>query len=359
MQWVHNLAPGIVSQAPMIIPVCVALTVLAVAATLLRCYVRIFMLKTFGADDWVIVFSAVCSIIYNALTIEQTRWGLGLDLKYRPKVNANKYSEVNFAGRPFYMLGITGFKVSLCLAYIRLVNKQKTYRQITWWILWGCVLSHIGGILVLMFQCKPVQKSWAPATKGTCLPNDITFYVLAANTIFFDICVIILPIPVFLRTQIANRKKVALIGLFALFSFTTVCSVMRMVQIITIAKNGNSTMLVLWGTIEMNVGITTTCIPTLAPLFKYFSERGQHSGKPSSLGYVSNNSRRSKRTMELTFIREQKRSGASAYCAHTGSTGRDCDSEENILAVAPEAHHRLDGIQMKKDFQVEISSAHS
>jgi hypothetical protein len=59
MQWVHNLAPGIVSQAPMIIPVCVALTVLAVAATLLRCYVRIFMLKTFGADDWVIVFSVV------------------------------------------------------------------------------------------------------------------------------------------------------------------------------------------------------------------------------------------------------------------------------------------------------------
>lgn len=55
------------------------------------------------------------------------------------------------------MLGITGFKVSLCLAYIRLVNKQKTYRQITWGILWGCVLSHIGGILVLMFQCKPVS----------------------------------------------------------------------------------------------------------------------------------------------------------------------------------------------------------
>lgn len=30
---------------------------------------------------------------------------------------------------------------------------------------------------------------------------------------------------------------------------------MRMVQIITIAKNGNSTMLVLWGTIEMNIGV--------------------------------------------------------------------------------------------------------
>lgn len=64
--------------------------------------------------------------------------------------------QVNFAGRPFYMLGITGFKVSLCLAYIRLVAKQRTYRRLTWWIMITCVLTHFGGILVLLFQCKPV-----------------------------------------------------------------------------------------------------------------------------------------------------------------------------------------------------------
>ena len=43
--------------------------------------------------------------------------------------------------------------------------------------------------------------------------------------------------------------------IFLLGAFTTVCSIMRMVQIITIAKNGNSTMLVLWGVIELNVGV--------------------------------------------------------------------------------------------------------
>lgn len=49
-----------------------------------------------------------------------------------------------------------------------------------------------------------------PSVPGKCLPNDITFYVLAANTIFFDIAIIILPIPLFLRTQIPDRKKVQL-----------------------------------------------------------------------------------------------------------------------------------------------------
>lgn len=54
--------------------------------------------------------------------------------------------------------------------------------------------------------------------------------------------------------------------------------------------------------------------------------------------------------MELSFMDSSSR-GTSAYC--TG-TGRDSESEENILAVPQEVHH---GIQMKKDFQVEVSSA--
>lgn len=44
--------------------------------------------------------------------------------------------------------------------------------------------------------------------------------------------------------------------MFVLGLFTTICSIMRLYQITIIARNGNSTMLVLWGTIEMNVGVS-------------------------------------------------------------------------------------------------------
>ena len=88
----------------------------------------------------------------------ETRWGLGLPLADRPRADASEYGRVNFAGRPFYMLGILGFKVSLCLAYLRLLSAQRTYRRITWAVLITCALTHLGGILVLMFQCKPVSK---------------------------------------------------------------------------------------------------------------------------------------------------------------------------------------------------------
>jgi hypothetical protein len=101
-----------------------------------------------------------------------------------------------------------------------------------------------------------VQKSWIPSTVGTCLRNDITFYTLAAVTILFDIIILLLPIPVLLDLQINTRRKMALLVVFTLGIFTTFCSIMRMVQIGQIAKDGNSTMLVLWGTIEMNVGVS-------------------------------------------------------------------------------------------------------
>lgn len=92
-------------------------------------------------------------------------------------------------------------------------------------------------------------------TPGKCLPNDSTFYGLAAVTIFYDCVIFLLPIPLLLRVQINTRRKIALMGVFLLGLFTTLCSIIRMVQIRTIAKTKNSTMLVLWGTIEMNVGV--------------------------------------------------------------------------------------------------------
>ena len=205
MQWVHDVKPGTKSQAPQIIPVCVVLTLVAFFVTALRCYVRAKMIKSFGADDAVILAStvrlpllhldsgtpkadylrrsAVSSTAVSPSNVRaklspptfppskspidknfetETRWGLGLPLKDRPRTSADEYGRVNFAGRPFYMLGILGFKVSLCLAYLRLLSAQRTYRRITWTVLVTCALTHLGGILVLMFQCKPVSKNTPP-----------------------------------------------------------------------------------------------------------------------------------------------------------------------------------------------------
>jgi hypothetical protein len=77
----------------------------------------------------------------------------------------------------------------------------------------------------------------------------------AAVTILFDVIIFSIPVPILAKIQIKPRRKYALMGVFLLGLFTTVCSILRMVQIIRISRDGNSTGLVLWGTIEMNVGV--------------------------------------------------------------------------------------------------------
>jgi hypothetical protein len=58
------------------------------------------------------------------------------------------------------MAGILGFKVALCLSYLRiLTNSSRRYRQIVWVVLSLCIAGHLAGILLLIFLCSPVCTS--------------------------------------------------------------------------------------------------------------------------------------------------------------------------------------------------------
>lgn len=61
MVWVYNTTPEVdaFSQHPMILATCITLTMVMLAVVSLRGYVRVRLLKTVGADDWVIFGSAV------------------------------------------------------------------------------------------------------------------------------------------------------------------------------------------------------------------------------------------------------------------------------------------------------------
>ncbi|ESZ91556.1 hypothetical protein SBOR_8057 [Sclerotinia borealis F-4128] len=284
--WVYNSTPEVNAQSnyPLILGVSSPLLLLMLITVGTRLYVRVRTVRGIGADDWAVVIAALCSIIYNSCTIAQSRWGLGLPLALRPLVNLNTYSVVNYAGRPFYMMGILGFKVSLCFSYLRILSMgQPKYRLLVWFVMILCILGHLAGTFVLIFNCNPVQRSWHPATNpGTCLPVGPLFLGLAITSIVFDVIIFFLPIPFLYGLRMDKRRKFGIIAVFALGIFTTVCSIMRMTEIPVIATgSGNSTMLVLWGNIELNVGIILTCMPVLAPLFKVFSKKLISSGKTS------------------------------------------------------------------------------
>ncbi|QSZ36825.1 hypothetical protein DSL72_006708 [Monilinia vaccinii-corymbosi] len=284
--WVYNSTPDVsaASHHLLIFKATTPLVVVMIIMVITRLYVKIRTVRGVGADDWTLVIAAVCAIVYNALTIAQSRWGLSLPVELRPAKNLNRFTLLNFVGRPFYVVGILAFKVSLCFSYLRILSMgQPKYRLLVWIVMAVCILGHVVGSLLLIFSCNPVARSWQPATTpGKCIPIGPLLYGLAIMSIAFDVAVFILPMPFLYSLRMDARKKIGVIAAFALGLFTAFCSIRRMGAIDKVANGGDSSHLVLWGNVELNVGIILTCIPVLAPLLKVFGKKCCFYGKSGS-----------------------------------------------------------------------------
>ncbi|RDA93766.1 hypothetical protein CP533_0277 [Ophiocordyceps camponoti-saundersi (nom. inval.)] len=315
MGWVRAASPDVEAQSQYgtIIAICIVLSILSVATVSCRLWIRAAA-RGLAGDDWMAALSMVFALAYSGLCIAQTKYGLGLPLKLRPKPNLIPYTRVNFAGRPIYQLGISFFKIALLISYLRLLKgtDQRTYRRLVWLTIFLVFFAHLGCSLSLILACTPVAKSWKPLMAGSCLPPGPSFTGYAIVTIVSDIVVAILPIPVLLKLNIRLEKKIGLIGIFMLGLFTTLCSIMRYTQINRIQYgDGNSTMLVLWGTIEFNVGNMVSSLPFLAPVCmkKAKDYRSKYSGGGSggsSHGLSRSRGRKNTERFKLSDVSNDK-----------------------------------------------------
>jgi hypothetical protein len=190
-----------------------------------------------------------------------------------------------------------------------------------------------------------VDKSWNPLKEGQCLPPGPSFTGYAVVTIVSDIVVAVLPIPVLLKLEIKLAKKIGLIAIFTLGIFTTVCSIQRYRQIDRIQnpKDGNSTMLVLWGTIEFNVGVSNatsillcfsncrqnivSSLPFLAPIF--IKRARQYRSKPSSHNTPSRSKGLRSNGYKLKDLSYTGKREPSIFTSAENDSGTG--SQENIL----------------------------
>ncbi|KLU81041.1 hypothetical protein MAPG_00136 [Magnaporthiopsis poae ATCC 64411] len=293
MGWVDNASPEIeeLSEYRLIIAISVLISVLSISVVCARLYIR-HTNHGLGADDHMATLSMFFALFYSIICIVQTKYGLGLPLALRPKPNLIPYTRWNYAGRPIYQMGISFFKVALLISYLRLFQgtSHRGYRAAVWITIVAVVLGHLGCSLCLVLACNPVYKSWEPLVPGTCLAPGPSFTGYAIVTIVSDIAVTIIPLPVLIKLNVSRSKKLGLVFIFVLGIFTTICSVLRYLQIDRIQYgDGNSTMLVLWGVIEFNVGNMVSSLPFLAPVFlrrakEYRSRYQQGSGGPSGSG---------------------------------------------------------------------------
>lgn len=114
---------------------------------------------------------------------------------------------------------ITGMtKISLLYFFLRVFTSGPLRRMIHATIIVSALF--VGTfILVVIFQCSPVNHTWLYWDKehpGKCVNINAAVWALAIINILLDVFIILLPIPELYKLNMPLKKKISLIFVFAL-----------------------------------------------------------------------------------------------------------------------------------------------
>lgn len=251
-------------------------TTLLVAA---RVYIRLVMLRSFGLDDWLIVFGMIMGFVFCGITTAAIVNGFGKHLMY---IEMDKIETVLLLNNLSFLFGILSFtipKLAIAALLNRILNRNK-FHQILLWFLTGfagtvsCIC-----IVVLFTMCNPPEAMWKPRlveAGATCRDQRILVdYAIFTGAVsaFVDLFLAAYPSTVLLKLNMSLRKKLALCGALGLGSLASAMAIIKCVQLPGLVDKSDFTYstadLVLWTCVEANVVVVASCIPTLQPLLEF------------------------------------------------------------------------------------------
>ncbi|RGP78981.1 hypothetical protein FLONG3_2887 [Fusarium longipes] len=238
----------------------------------LRFATKLALKMPLGMDDlfmFITMITAFPCIALNSHGLAKS--GLGKDLwTLHP-------DEITSFGRWFLIMACLYFSVQACLKltmiffYLR-IFPGKTVRRLLWASVVFTVGFWIAFIIVVIFQCQPISYFWTRwdhEHSGKCASvNGITWSHAAIN-IALDFWILAIPLSQLRKMKLDWRKKVGVGLMFCVGTFVTIVSILRLYACVEagLSQNNNPSWEYLpmckWSTIELNVGVWCTCMPTL------------------------------------------------------------------------------------------------
>ncbi|KAF2644632.1 hypothetical protein P280DRAFT_487198 [Massarina eburnea CBS 473.64] len=259
------------TNAPEILAITGSFFTAAVVAVLLRCYVRLSMLRVFGIDDYVMTFATFCAAATFACFKIETDYGLGkhfMALLADP-LQYTQFSKIVYVHSILVMVGISSVKISIAFSLLRLSTRRS----------YSCALS-------LIFQCLPVDAIWdlslrpPPFGTGTAKCYSMTTFrnlglMNSSFNVVTDVLFATLPIPLIWKLQLNTRTKLSLIVVLSLGWFACAAAIVKAIQQWYVLQEPDWTVhdsFNVWNYIEFTIGILAASLPPLKPLVNRFLE---------------------------------------------------------------------------------------
>ncbi|KAL9106899.1 MAG: hypothetical protein Q9227_008147 [Pyrenula ochraceoflavens] len=189
-----------------------------------------------------------------------------------------------------HVIALGLLKLSVCFFYRRIFRGPK-FNIASWIAIVTVILWIIAFFVAIAAACGThIEANWASlgTLKTQCVDTFRLLLVYAVTDVIVDLAILLIPIPLVFRLQMPLRRKVAVCGVLLVGALATACGITRMVIFVgalTAPLLANSTVaglpdtddlgvvsvLLFWGMVELGVGMTAICLPTLRPLFAGWS----------------------------------------------------------------------------------------
>jgi hypothetical protein len=126
-------------------------------------------------------------------------------------------SQFFYLSQLFYVVIISFAKFSILLFYLHIFPNPRFRLWVKITIAWlGC--KFFAFLMAVLFSCVPVNGLWNVTIPAKCINTTGIVYAGAGLSIFDDIWIILLPIPVLKSLNLSLRKRGTLIFMFAMGS---------------------------------------------------------------------------------------------------------------------------------------------
>ncbi|KAI1335476.1 hypothetical protein F5Y15DRAFT_409069 [Xylariaceae sp. FL0016] len=245
----------------------------------LRCYVRIFLLKTFRVEDWLSLGTLTCFITYSTFVMLSIDYGAGKHINAVHAKDIPDALKMRWAGELCYVVTSLFLKFAVGIFLLRISGKAWQKATI-WVVLIICLVFNLFYTFVAAFQCQPVEYFWKKYTHeidGECLAENVILgstYAAAGINACADWILGLLPIALTWNLDLPKRQRLSVAGILALGIIASAATIVRIPYIWQLAHDEDVlyefTDLAMWSTVELGLGLTASSIATLRPLFKTF-----------------------------------------------------------------------------------------
>ncbi|TGO18315.1 hypothetical protein BPAE_0387g00040 [Botrytis paeoniae] len=280
-------------RGPSVTRLSIAMMVIVIVAIILRFWSRAVAVNSPGGeknhfwwDDWLALIAVPFAIAELSLALVWVQYdGLGKHVEAITTPQLLAGLKFLFVGQIVQNCALVAARLSVLFFYLRVsagAHNMLMLNSVTFAMVIS-ILYFVTFVLMAIFSCTPVQKSWLPYLPGHCLTLSTWWFWFAMISVLVDLVILVIPMSMLWNLQLKPWKRFGILCIFASGYCVLATAIGRVVSIhltgdgLELDPTYESIPTLYWFIIEPGLAILSICLPSIFSLLK----RGIYHGPKS------------------------------------------------------------------------------